>query len=258
MAELRQLLVTVKSQLKARGLTYRDVAVAMKLSEASMKRLFSTGNLSLNGLVELCGLLDMTLPELTQAATASTPRLSRLDKKQEAELVSDPKLLLVATCALNHWRMANIVGRYRLDEAECLRCLLRLDRMRLINLLPGNRIRINVTRDFEWLPCGPIEQYFTSRGRDDFLSSNFGTDDASVYFVHGMLTTEAHIKFIAQLRKLRKRFASLHDESVHAAIGERQGTAILLALRDWEPPISPDCGDRQPWRTPLQHDHLFH
>ncbi len=236
MTELQQLLVTVKSQLKARGLTYRDVAVAMKLSEASVKRLFSTGNLSLNRLVELCDLLDMTLAELTQVATASTPRLSRLDEKQEAELVSNTKLLLVATCALNHWRLADIVGRYRLDEVECLRCLLRLDRMRLIDLLPGNRIRINVTRDFDWLPCGPIEHYFTSRSRDDFLSGNFDADDESVFFVHGMLTTEARMKFIAQLRKLRKQFASLHDESVHAAIGERQGTAMLLALRDWEPP----------------------
>ncbi|MDA8191811.1 MAG: transcriptional regulator [Gammaproteobacteria bacterium] len=258
MTELQKLLVTVKSQLKARGLTYCDVAVAMELSEVIVKRLFSTDNLSLNRLVELCDLLDMRLAELTQAATASTPRLSRLDEKQEAELVSDPKLLLVATYALNHWRMADIVGRCRLDEAECLRCLLRLDRMRLSDLLPGNRIHINITRDFEWLPCGPIEQYFTSRGRDDSLTSNFDADDASVYFVHGMPTTEAHIKFITRLCKLRKRLASLHDESVHAAIGERQGTAILLALRDWEPPISPDCGDCQPRRTPLQHDRLFH
>lgn len=235
MTELQQLLATVKTELKARGLTYRDVAVVLKLSEASVKRLFSTGNISLDRLVELCTLLDMTLVELALAAATSTPRLNHLEEKQEAELVSDPKLLLVATCTLNHWNLTDIVERYQLDEAECLRCLLRLDRMRLIDLLPGNRIRINVTRDFDWLPTGPIARFFASFGRDDFLSGTFDADDESLFFVHGMLTSEARKQFIAQLRKLRAQFASLHEESLQAPIGERHGTAMLLAMREWEP-----------------------
>lgn len=236
MTELQQLLATVKRLLKARGLAYRDVARALDLSEASVKRLFSSGNLSLERLAQVCALLDMTLAELTQAAAAGTPRLSRLDEKQEAELVSDPKLLLVAVCALNHWHLADMVAHYRLDEAQTLRCLLRLDRMRLIDLLPGNRIRVNVSRDFDWRPGGPIERYFAGRGRDDFLAGDFDGEHEAVFFVHGMLTAEARARFMAQLAKLRRQFASLHDESQHAAIGERRGTAMLLALREWEPP----------------------
>jgi len=236
MTELQQLLATIKEELKSRGLTYSKVAAALKISEASVKRLFSTGNLSLDRLVCLCTLLDMTLVELAQVATSSVRSLTRLDEMLEAELVSDPKLLLVATCILNQWRFADIVRHYRLDEAECLHCLLRLDRMRLIDLLPGNRIRINVTRDFDWLPCGPIAHFFASRGRDDFLSGASDADDESVFFVHGMLTPDARRKFIAQLRKLRKQFASLHEESLQAAIGERRGTAMLLVMREWEPP----------------------
>lgn len=236
MTEIQQLLATVKGELKTRGLTYRDVALVLKLSEASVKRLFSTGNITLDRLIELCALLDMTLVELAHAAATRVPCLSRLDIRQETELVSDPKLLLVATCTLNHWSLADIVERYLLGEAECLRCLLRLDRMRLIDLLPNNRIRVNVTRDFDWLPDGPISHFFASRGRDDFLSSPFDTDDESVFFVHGMLTSEARRQFIAQLQKLRMQFASLHNESLQAPIGERHGTAMLLAMREWEPP----------------------
>jgi transcriptional regulator with XRE-family HTH domain len=236
MNETRQLLSTLKRALKARGLTYGDVAKALGLSEPSVKRLFSNGRLSVERLSDLCALLDMTLAELTQAAAASVPRLSRLDAKLEAELVSDPALLLVAVCALNHWRVTDIVGRYRLDETECLRHLLHLDRMRLIDLLPGNRIRLNVTRDFDWLPGGPIERYFAGRGRDDFLAGAFSGEHEAVFFVHGMLTPDARARFLAQLAKLRRTFAALHDESQAHAIGERRGTAMLLALREWEPP----------------------
>ena len=236
MTELQLLLTTVKRHLKARGLSYRDVAQALKLSEPSVKRLFSSGRITLERLIALAGLLDLTLAELSQEAAASAARLQQLDLEQEAGLVADPTLLLVATCALNHWRMTDIVNCYRIDAAACLRCLLQLDRMRLIDLLPGNRIRINVTRDFNWLPDGPIERYFAERGRDDFLSGRFDGDDELVFFVHGMLTPEARVQFLTQLKRLRRNFAVLHDESLHAAIGERRGTAMLLALREWEPP----------------------
>jgi hypothetical protein len=236
MTETQLLLATIKRQLKTRSLSYRDVAEVLELSEPSVKRLFSTGHISLNRLTRLCALLDLTLAELAQEAVASIPRLQQLDPAQEAELVSDPKLLLVATCALNHWTAANITAHYRLTEAECIQRLLRLERLRLLDLLPGNRIRINVARDFDWLPDGPIRRYFSERGQNDFLASAFAGEDESAFFVHGMLTPEARTQFLTQLRRLRRRFAALHDESLHAAIGERRGTAMLLAMREWEPP----------------------
>ncbi len=236
MTERKQLLTTLKRKLRERGLTYRDIAAALRLSEASVKRLLSTGNLSIERLFEICGLLDMTLAELTQAASASSQRIVCLDEEREAELVSDPKLLLVATCALNHWRLVDIIDHYQLDEAECLRHLLALDRMRLIDLLPGNRIRINVARDFDWLPGGDIARFFAGRGRDDFLADQFDGDTESLFFVHGMLTPEARRQFMANLRKLRQQFSEFHDDCVQATIGERQGTAMLLAIREWEPP----------------------
>jgi hypothetical protein len=39
-------------------------------------------------------------------------------EKQEREVVSDPKLLMVAVCALNHWTMHEIVELFRLTDAE--------------------------------------------------------------------------------------------------------------------------------------------
>jgi transcriptional regulator with XRE-family HTH domain len=235
MTELQQLLVAIKRQLKLRGLSYREVAVALKLSEPSVKRLFSTGRISLERLLKLCAMLDLTLAELTREAAAGTP-MQGLSPEQETELVSDFKLLLVAVCVLNHWRMADIVARYRLSETECIQRLVRLDRIGLIELLPGNRVRINVARDFDWLPAGPIRRFFRDQGQDDFLAGDFAGENESVFFVHGMLTADARARFQAQLGRLRRSFAELHEESLHAPIGQRRGTGMLLALRGWEPP----------------------
>jgi hypothetical protein len=42
--------------------------------------------------------------------------------------------------------------------------------MRILDLLPGNRVRLNVARDFDWLPDGPFHRFFRAQGQDDFLA----------------------------------------------------------------------------------------
>ncbi|WP_252997420.1 hypothetical protein ACNT2N_21580 [Pseudomonas thivervalensis] len=63
-------------------------------------------------------LLDLTMAELLQEAERSTPRLQMLTREQEAQLVSNEKLLLVAVCALNHWSLEEIVSAYCVSKAE--------------------------------------------------------------------------------------------------------------------------------------------
>jgi AraC-like DNA-binding protein len=235
MSEVTQLVAALKRQLKHQGKTYRDVAASIGMSEPTVKRQFAEENFSLDRMIEICNLLGFTLAELAQDAAVSATRLHTLTNAQEKELVSDPKLLLVAVCALNQWSVADILSVYRLGEAECVQKLLRLDRLHLITLLPGNRIRLNVARDFDWLAEGPIRRYFREQGMPDFLDSAFARPEESLAFSHGMLTEAAIAKMQAELRQLRLKFAELHAESLAAPLSKRRGSGLLLAMREWEP-----------------------
>jgi transcriptional regulator with XRE-family HTH domain len=235
MTEADQLVSALKKQLKTQGMTYRDVARALKLSEPSVKRLFASGRFTVERLVQICNLLGFTLAELSKEALAGQVRLSTLTDKQEREVVSDPKLLLIAVCALNHWSMDEIVGFYSVSIPECIKYLLQLDKLRIIDLLPGNRIRLNVARDFDWLPSGPIRRYFKDKGINDFLKSDFALEDETMTFVHGMYTDQALAQIQDELRRLRKKFAELHEESLSAPLSKRRGIGLLLAMRGWEP-----------------------
>ena len=235
MLEAEQLVATLKKQLKIQGMTYRDVARELKLSEPSVKRLFSSGRFTVERLVQICNLLGYTMAELSKEAEAGQARLSTLSEKQEHEVVSNPKLLMVAVCALNHWTLDEIVAAYQVEHAECIKYLLQLDKLRIIDLLPGNRIRINVSRDFDWLPGGPIRRYFQSGGLADFLKSDFAQEGESQAFVFGMLTEPAASQMHDELRRLRQRMAMLHEESLTAPLRKRYGFGLLLAMRDWEP-----------------------
>jgi len=235
MTEADQLVSTLKKLLKIQGMTYRDVALALKLSEPSVKRIFASKRFTVERLVQICNLLGFTLAELSKETHAGQTRLSTLTEKQEREVISDPRLLLVAVCALNHWTMDEIVELYNLNVPECIKYLLQLDRLRIIDLLPGNRIRLNVSRDFDWLPSGPIRQYFLNKGLSDFLKSDFASEDEVMTFVHGMFTDQARAQILDEMRKLRQKFAELHETSLAAPLGKRRGLGLLLSMRGWEP-----------------------
>jgi len=50
-----------------------------------------------------------------------------------------------------------------------------------------------------------------------------------------MFTDQALAQIQDELRRLRKKFAELHEESLAAPLSKRSGTGLLLAMRAWEP-----------------------
>jgi len=235
MTETAQLISTLKKKLKSQGMTYRDLAHALQLSEPSVKRILSSGRITLDRLAEISRVLGYTLAEITKEAVAGQPRLQKLTAQQEREVVSDTKLLIVTVCSLNHWTMEEIIACYKITKAECIKHLLRLDTLRIIDLLPNNRIRLNVARDFDWLPAGPIQHYFQGSGMQAFLGHPFNQANESMAFVHGMFTEQARVQIQNDLLRLRQKFAELHEHSLSAPLEQRSGVGLLLATRQWEP-----------------------
>ncbi len=235
MKEIHHLMVTIKRQFKLRGWTYQHVAEALKVSEPTVKRMFAGGNLSVGRLAQLAELLEMSMADLLQESEASQPRLEQLTTAQELQVVSDIKLLLVTICVLNHWSLADIVRKYRLTEAQCVGYLLTLDKIRLLELLPGNRIRLQVARNFAWLENGPIRRFFLEQSLGDFVNSPFDSAAEMLTFSHGMLTAGAAGHLRKKLQRLHREFSELHEQSLHAPFEQRHGTGLLMALREWEP-----------------------
>lgn len=246
MTEADGLVGTLKRLLKAQGLTYRALGAALGLSEPSVKRMFSRGTFTLQRLARIAEILGMSLAELTEEAARSAPRLKTLTAAQERELVSEPRLLLVAACVLNNWSPAEIGAVYAFGKAEVLKRLLRLDRMGLIALLPGDRVRLNVARDFEWLPNGPIERFFRQQEKEDFLASDFAGPGESLALAFAMLTPEARAKLKAHVDRLREALSELHRESLAAPFAAREGLCLLIAHRNWEPRSFAALRRRQP------------
>jgi DNA-binding Xre family transcriptional regulator len=225
----------LKRMLKGRGMTYASVAAGLGLSEASVKRMFSRRDCTLHRLEDVCRVAGIDFGELVHEVAAGEAGVTHLTVEQEREIVSDPKLLLVALCAVGNWTLQQIVDTYDIPRAECVRYLTRLDRRRIIELQPGNRIRSLISRTFSWLPDGPIQRYFRSRVEAEYLSSKFDRADELFLFVSGMLSRASTAELIARLRRVAGDFGDLHAADRSLPLPERHGTSLLLAIRPWEP-----------------------
>lgn len=231
--QTQALIATLKRALKAQGKTYADVAQALDLSQASVKRLFSSQQLSLERLDRICQMIGMEISDLVRQMEAETGQLERLTSAQELEIANDLTLLLIAVCVLNRWTLEDILRVHPLDEHLCIQKLAQLDRLGIIELLPGNRIKLKVAANFHWIENGPIQRFFQQRIASEYFSTRFQGEDESLIVLNGMLSATSNQAFQRRMRRLAQEFELFNREDATLAFDQRQGATVILAIRNW-------------------------
>ena len=234
MAQTREIIDALKKALKAHGKTYADVAVALGLTEASVKRLFAQQSFSLARLDQVCHLIDIEISDLIQFMNEQQQRLQQLTVEQEKELTDDVMLMIVAVCVLNRWTIDDILAWYTISENECVRHLAKLDRLKIIELLPGNRIKLLVAPNFSWRENGPIQYFFQQKIGQEFFDTRFRRGDECLIVLNGMLSAQSNAEFQRKLKRLAREFHVLNDDDAALELQERQGTTLVLAMRGWQ------------------------
>lgn len=233
MAQRVQIVAELKRVLKEQGITYAAVAMRLELSLASVKRLFSSGDFSLERIDAICELAGLEMSDLLERMSERSAPINKLSVAQEQEVVADPKLFLVTWLVLNRAKFDDIVKGYTLTEREVQRYLIKLDRLNVIELQPLNRVRLLVSRHFSWRAGGPVQRYIHQKLLKEFLSSNF-SDECDEFFFHGGTVSE---NVLSQLKRALQHAARECIEIIEADHGppaSRNGAAFVLALRPWQ------------------------
>ena len=234
MASSSELVKILKRQIRQQGANYRLVADAIGLSESAVKRMFATGNMSLRRVDEVCDVLGMDFRDLLRLLDRDQERVESLSEADEQKLVDDPRLLLVAYCIVNRWELSDILARYRLSESEAILCLAELDRMKMIELLPGNRVKHLVGNNFNWQRNGPIERFFRSQVQQEFFGSTFSGEGDLHLVKNGDISRAAQLRLADRLMMVGRLFDDVTQDERHLPPKERQGTTMVLAIRHWQ------------------------
>jgi DNA-binding Xre family transcriptional regulator len=224
----------LKRSLKTRGLTYRDVAKRVGLSEASVKRVFAAETFTLQRLESICNAVGISVAELVRiAAESHEPGAKFLSLEQEQLLADNPKLLACFYLLLNGRSSAEVIERMGLNERELRKFYVALDAARLIELQPRLKARMRVGPVITWRVDGPMYRVYEQQVKAEFLQSEFQGPQESLHFRSAEISEASAQILRRKLEHLEKDFAELAALDVGLPMREKQNVALLVAFRPW-------------------------
>jgi DNA-binding Xre family transcriptional regulator len=234
MSAANTIVQSVRSVLRQRRMTYRQLADAIGVSEPTVKRDLSRGDFSLSRLDRICEVLDLSLSDLAQMPATGPGLLTRLSEQQERALVRDPRLLVVTYLVVNDWKWSEITSTFQLDDNGLISVLLQLDDLGIVDYRPPRRIRKLTARNFAWRKDGPVHDFFLNRVAPEFLRSDFDAPTDELRFIGGLLTETSLMQMKASVDRLAQEFEDYARRDARLALETRHGSSMLIAMRKWE------------------------
>jgi DNA-binding Xre family transcriptional regulator len=225
---------SLRAHLRARGMTYADLAVALKMSESAVKKIFAKRDCALSRLDGICSVLQVDLSEVARATVRQSNLITALKREQEQEIIDDIRLFVVAVCAMQGFKFEDIVAMYRITETQCIQLLARLDRIGFIELMPSNRYRLLVARAFRWIPDGPIMRW-TKAHAPDYFNHLFDGPGETLRVINVRLSAESRSALLARLETLASAYEEQHNADAWLPNNKRFPLSLCLAIRPWEP-----------------------
>ena len=234
MSTTQDLVTALKTELKASGVTYADLAQELGMSESSIKRVFAKGDMPLSRIDEVLRVLKMDFADLARRVADGQPLSRELTLAQEEAVVANRNLLLLALCCLSHWTFEQVVATYSLTDSQCIAGMAELDQLGIIELRPLNRYRLKVSKGFRWQPHGPVMRYFRENVLDDYYGGGFDREGELLMLVHGEISPSQATTFVDRLQRLGQDFAHQHlaDQKLNSA--QRCAYTLVVGMRSWE------------------------
>jgi len=237
MTQTARLLETLKHYLKFQGITYRILAQRLKLSESSVKRLFSDQSLSLKRLEKICSVLGLDLYELVKLSREQQPLVDSFNDMQLKTLLSQPSLVVLLVLFVNGWTTEELIEEFELEEVELRVKLGQLEQLKLIEWLPQDRIRLRFERSVLWQKDSPLWQIWGRTNMREFLNDEFDQNNERWHFAAPQLSADSRKLILSELDRLMQTLRELQDVDASLPADERESTGFLLAHRAWVPSL---------------------
>jgi DNA-binding Xre family transcriptional regulator len=233
-SESARIIDVLKRTLKTRGMTYRDLAGKVGLSEASIKRVFAEETFTLQRLEKICSVIGISVGELVRMSSEGHEDNSQyLTLEQEQILAANPVLLACFYLLLNGRPSAEIQARLDLTDRELRSLYVKLDDAHLAELQAGLKARLRVGPVINWRSEGPVRQVYERRVKAEFLQSEFQGEGEILRF-HSAELSEASAALLARkLEQLGHEFADFAKLDRDLPVRKKRSVALLLAFRPW-------------------------
>ncbi len=225
------LLAALRLHLRRNGWTARRLAGELGVGEATAKRWLAGKGLTLDKLDVLAGLCGVTLAELAREAEGPSSGLAQeLTLAQERALSSDIFLSFLFMTILGGNTPEEIVADFSVPAATMDLALSRLERLALIDRLPGGKVRPLVDRAIIWRKT-PMRSLFEQHMKRQFMAMDFAADDAIYASEVVKLSAQGAARLAELIEQHRRDVQALAERDREETLLPRRWFGMLCALR---------------------------
>ena len=226
------LLANLRRSLRQQGWTARKLAEHFSIGEATAKRWLVGRGLTLDRLERLCELCNLSLAELARAAEQPQHALAKeLTLAQERELSSDVFLSFLFMTILGGTTPEEIARDFLVPPPVMALLLARLERLALIDRLPGGRVRPLVDRTIIWRKS-PMRTLFEQHMKPQFLAMDFAADETMFVSELVKLSPRGAAELAELLERLRRDVQALAARDRETALLPGQWHGMLAVMRE--------------------------
>jgi transcriptional regulator with XRE-family HTH domain len=161
--EITRIQEIIKFSLKASGLQYQDLAIKLKISLPSVKRMLNGKDIPLTKIIEVSSCLGIDVFDLLEQARNYQPTVYEFTLEQENALSEDFTHFLAFRLMLMSIPVHEIQERLSLKRPELNKILKLLEKFKLIEVWPNDRIKTLVHFPFKWIENGPLDKTYQKK-----------------------------------------------------------------------------------------------
>lgn len=222
----------LRRALRQAGWSARRIAGEFGIGEATAKRWLAGRGLSLERLERLAALAGLSLAELARLADQPSRGLAQeLTLAQERALSGDLFLPFLFMTVLGGNQPHEIAADFGVPESALDAALARLERLALIDRLPGGRIRPLVDRAIVWRKT-PMRALFEAHMKRQFMEMDFAADDAVYASEVLRLSARGAAELAEEIERHRRTAQAIAERDRDTALLHRKWYGMLCALRE--------------------------
>lgn len=178
----------LKARAKGAGVSQSQLAEKLGVSLPTIKRWLNGASLTIGDLQRLAALLDISLSEIFSSLEELPEPGFAYTEAQERFFIKNLDCLAFFDNLLRGFSATQIQKKYKIQQTELVRYLADLERNKLIEWLPKNRVRLLVTGEVVWKKDGLLAARLRKEIFSQFLSAE--KSSTSRFFLHDYLDSD--------------------------------------------------------------------
>ncbi len=209
----KQVAKTLKKSIKAKKMTYKDLANQLGVSESGLKKTLSGTDVSLSKLAKICQIIDLPLHDLFLITHEDKQELT-FTKKQEEFFLTHPHIFdfFWELCG-ESTTVEMVQKRYGLTDTSVEKYLVKLDRIGALEYHGNFKIKISYSGPTVWSGKTDLGKVTLDRYQQGHLKTLLNRNrseskETITSLMNSYMSPETYHEFQQELMKVRDKYIS--------------------------------------------------